>query len=201
MTSRPKSKRSRRGFSLTELMVVVLIVGVLAALSVPAYLGASQAAQVTTAAYRVLDSLTLARQIAISENRRVEVRLYQHAGGGEDPQYAAFATYKLEPNQSTALPAQRVEMLPRRVVIDPSDSYSPLVSRTGSSQAVNPAAFDARYDGNTRCFRFHPDGTTDLARNEQWFLTLRPKSQPGITGNWATVMLDPVTGAAKLLRP
>lgn len=60
-----KKMKDRRGFNMIELMVVVVIVGILAAIAVPIYSKYAKNARVTEATGRIGDLLTAAKSYAI----------------------------------------------------------------------------------------------------------------------------------------
>src|SRR5580693_9148770 len=66
-----------RGFSLLELLVVMLIIGMVAAFIVPASSNILRGSQVVQASQMLADQFSLARQYALSTNHPVELRLIQ----------------------------------------------------------------------------------------------------------------------------
>jgi type IV fimbrial biogenesis protein FimT len=69
-----RSRNGERGFSLTELIVVVAVIGILAVLATPFFLTYLRNAAVEGAAREVATMLNQARQIAIARNQNVCVR-------------------------------------------------------------------------------------------------------------------------------
>lgn len=64
-----KIKKDKKGFSLVELIVVVTIIGILAAIGVPQYNRFIAKSRVRRAATELLQNIRLARTMAIKENR------------------------------------------------------------------------------------------------------------------------------------
>jgi type II secretion system protein H len=63
----------QRGFSLMELMIVIVIVGILAAIAFPAFSSWREKQSVSNAASSLLSHLKQARNIAMAENRSVSI--------------------------------------------------------------------------------------------------------------------------------
>lgn len=73
-TARPSSRRRRaRGFTLVELVFVMLIVGVIAAVSAPSFMNVVVAQRLRAAGTDLVKSLQLARSEAIKRNASVTV--------------------------------------------------------------------------------------------------------------------------------
>lgn len=68
-----KYSRSQRGFTLVELLITVMILGVLAALSFPMVVGRQADRRLEGATQQLLWDLMAARQEAITQGRRVQV--------------------------------------------------------------------------------------------------------------------------------
>jgi type II secretion system protein H len=65
--------KEQRGFTLIEMMIVLVIIGVLAAIAMPAYSTWKQQQAVNNAASSLLAHLKQARSLAVAENRSVSV--------------------------------------------------------------------------------------------------------------------------------
>lgn len=80
--------KNNKGFTLVELMIVVVLMAILAAIAAPAYRNYMARSRLNGAARLVLTDLASARMDAVKMNRRVEVYF---TGGSSSP----AATYKI----------------------------------------------------------------------------------------------------------
>src|SRR5213594_2834339 len=78
MTRKP---RDPRGFSMIEMMVVIAILGIVAAFSVPALLSLNRSLQLKGAVQNLAGQLQLARQKAMATGVRQIMHLYQGTYG------------------------------------------------------------------------------------------------------------------------
>ena len=76
------SSKLRAAFSLVELLVVITIIAIIAGFAVPAVTGIMRGSALTQASQLLTDQLSMGRQLALSKNRAVEVRIYKYADPG-----------------------------------------------------------------------------------------------------------------------
>lgn len=225
-----KSQRSRHGFSLIELLVVMAIIIMLMALVVPASTSMMAASRLTTAASSVSGLLSYARQNAIASNHTMEVRFYRYGDPevpGEkanDPTTGRFRAVQLFEYQENgvARAVTKAEPLPGGIIFDagtedPKTTLSSLFGKqhekqftpAGGSGApqldpkVNlPRGVGTNYD--CMAFQFSPSGITNLGFGN-WFVTLHKANDGDNLGqpppNYATLQVEPVSGAVKTYRP
>ena len=92
MTPWRKFDRGRVAFTLVELLVVMAIIVALAAVISPA-LRLPESTKLTAAGSQIVASLAFARQVAQTQNRPVEVRLYALAPNGQAANYSAMGLF------------------------------------------------------------------------------------------------------------
>src|SRR5258708_13048469 len=69
-----RKKRNQRGFSLTEIIIVVLVILIVAAISIPNMVKAWYDSQLRTCAFEISDLIQQARMYATKQNKTVTVR-------------------------------------------------------------------------------------------------------------------------------
>ena len=234
MESRPRSRNCSRAFSLIELLVVVVIIGIVARFAVPAVGSLLRGSALTQAATLLTDQVSLARQHALSRNRVVEVRFYrfwdpEQAGekATDDPASAPFrALQYLEiGEQAIPNPVGKVARFPDSMMMNPSETFSTILGTNVTTRLVKKASLDRNDPDLPRgidknydyiAFRFQPDGSTSLSptgsstgpsSGGRWFITVHAISDLARTTggepppNFATWMIDPVSGSSKVFRP
>lgn len=202
MRAGDKAERTAFGFSLLELLVVMAVIGLLAAMTVPALSSITRGAAIARAGSAMLEQMLLARQLATSKGRVAEVRFFQiPSGAGSGPAYRAMQVCLLDErgttnNASSATPLVR---LPDGVAIHTGATYSPLLSSQPASTTTLPGVGSCSY----KYIRFRPNGSADLPGSNT-FVTAVLESDLATTNtpaNYACVNIQPVTGHPSLYRP
>lgn len=212
------------GFSLIELLFVISIMAILAALVAPSVNTILRPSQLTQASHLICDQLSLARQIALSRNLITEVRFYQFAdatAAGEQVsnpgtgKYRAMQTFQIQESGS-AVALSKVQRLPSTVMIDSGATLSTLIGSAQASpnvptstngDALNTSIAQAGKKYNAASFRFLPSGATNLSplASPQWFLTLHSlkdgDSLASPPPNFFTIQIDACNGHLKTFRP
>jgi len=189
-------------FSLIELLVVVAIIGIMAALAVPAFSSISSASGITRGGQLLGDHIILARQEASTKNRDIEVRLIDMTNGAWSG-YTALQLW-IKDESGVLSPLGKVQKLPDGVVISSNAIYSPLLtadSTVGSGAMPNsgPAALRPY-----QAFRIRANGSpsSSITTNNN-FLTVimaRDASQTP-PANYYSVSMNPITSKVKIYRP
>lgn len=208
-----------RAFSLVELIVVVSIILILIVLITPSVVPLLRASNVNQSAAMLVDELNLARQIALTQNRDVEVRFYQVASKSDpnDVQFRAFRSFLPNPqNPAAAQALSAVRYLPEPAIISADAQYSTLLDYGGiGGQRAGLMKGQEVLPGNTNpssytSFLFRSTGGTNLTPIDppdgKWFLTLylenaSKNSATGIPDNYFTALVEPVTGRVRTFRP
>lgn len=197
-----QSQRDRAAFSLVELLVVIVILGILLALSAPALVSPLRGSKVNQAGQTIGDQMALARQEALTRNREMQVRFYR-IGTGQDAGWRAVQIWRIETTPSgdiTEIPVSRMQRLPDGIVIADDPALSPLLKADPLvSGTAKVAGEEVTYSG----FRFLPTGGTDSAVSAtNNFLTVQlidEKNSP--PNNFYTLQVHPLTGKVNVYRP
>lgn len=206
MSTIPRLLRQRTlsGFSLIELLVVIAIMGILAVLVIPAVGSISATRALNSASQALVDQLSLGRQHAMAQGRRVRWEMVE-VDTPEGPQFRASRLMEFKAGQWNAI--SRWNELPVQVRLNPTTTRTSLL---GNQQALaGSVVIDGKPYSSPAFFgiTFLPDGTTllpaDATNNPS--LTIESRSgQPDGSGNypnWAAIVVNPVTGVAQVYRP
>jgi len=194
--------RHGRAFSIVELLVVMVILVILAAITLPAMNSMMGAANLSRAGVTVSDNLAKARQEAVARSREVEVQFYS-IRSDPDQGWRAMQMFRVEQGASgrTLIPLSRVVSLPDGVMISSSATLSPLLTADTSIQGSTnlPGYGLTTYAG----FRYRPNGTVGGAvTGTNNFLTLQNiKAAGSPPANYYTVQVNPMTGKVIAFRP
>ncbi|MFA7344849.1 MAG: Verru_Chthon cassette protein D [Terrimicrobiaceae bacterium] len=195
--------RKSQGFSLVELLTVMAIIALLVALAVPAFQSVALGSSLSRGGEIAADQLALARQLAVSRNSQVQVRMVRLPD--EPAGYRAFQLWGQGTNLTDFVPLTRLTVLPEGVSLASNATLSPLLNdpalTTFKTNGIFPGKGALEYCG----FRFKPGGGTDLPFNAtNAFLTVVYARDGGATAlppNHCIIQIDPVSGRAKTYRP
>jgi uncharacterized protein (TIGR02596 family) len=194
-----------RAFSLIELLMVMAVIAIVVALTLPAFQNFGKAQALTGAGSNLLDQLALARQTAVARNRTVELRIYQRRenpaqAANESANPARFRSFRAmiyeEPARDgkgnmVAVPFALTTMqdLPTGVVISEEQPFSTLIFPYDTSAPPRPLLrenlSDVEQDVPYQVVRFKATGGTDLGVNgtpdgDKWFLSMKFDNDPPV---------------------
>ncbi len=191
------------GFSLIELLTVTAIIVLLVTLTIPAFQSIALGSSLTRGGQMVADQFSLARQMAVSRNSQVQVRLVwlpeQPAG------YRAIQLWGQGTNLAEFVPLTRLLVLPDGVSMASNALLAPLLTDSALTTIRTNGLFPGRGMLSYCGFRFKSGGGTDLpfsATNA--FLSIVYSRYAGdavLPANYSVVQIDPVSGRAKTYRP
>ena len=190
-------------FSLIELLVVITIIGILAASALGGLNNVARSTNLTSAAQRLGDQFALARQTAVARNLPVEVRIY------DLPDYDLTTGNLMRGIQlylSDGTPVSRPLLFPQRVIISTNTTASPMIGAMDSG-TNSFSSFGAR---SYKSFTIRPNATLSVTNansltDTNCFLTVHHENDAKPDGikpaNFATVQINPVTSKVTILRP
>lgn len=192
-----------RGFSLVELLVVIAIIALLTVLTVPAFQSIAFGSSLARGGQMVADQFALARQMAVSRNGQVQVRVIWLTNN--PPGYQAVQLWGQGNTPTDLMPLSQPVVLPEGVSIASNAALSPLLNDPVLATLQDHATFSGRGKLDYRGFRFKAGGRTDLPYNaSNAFLTVvatREAGKTSLPNNYCLVQVDPVSGRVKSYRP
>ena len=190
-----------KAFSLIELLIVVAIMSLLVALSIPAMNSIAQGSGVTRGGQTVGDMIILGRQEAVSKNRDVEMRIIRVPASQSGNTGGLVAMQLWELTDASARPLSKVSRLPQGVTISSNLTMSPLLS--ADSSVRNTTNFAGLGNCEYLGFKIRPNGMLvgSVTTNNN-FLTIGSASDTQVPpANYYTIRVNPITGRVNIYRP
>ncbi len=205
-----------KGFSLVELLVVLAITAILAAISVPAISSAMSFSKLNGAEQAVMGHFSFARQSALASNRAVEVRFYKISDYKGTLVYGAMQSFRQDTDVSgnaVSVALSKPYFFPNPIVIVSDASASSLMVPATSGASFLQSG-DAGFDSSHplppphgvrpyTSFCFRPNGQTDLTGTST--ITLASEVAPvvahSLPANFITLQIDAVNGTVRVFRP
>lgn len=208
------------GFTLVEMMVVVAMIALIVTAMAPMVFSTIVSTRLTSAGETLAGQISLARQMAVSGNQAVEVRLYQY----EDPEspgskstYKAVALMRAS-SSSFALGQDKAQLtdtfyLPSGIAIGDSVDMTPLLSSGSVSlQADGERIIKRSPTARYKSFQINANGSTNLEQlmgsgfhpNLSYLTLVEERALEGsgaIPKNFFAIQIDPSTGRTTTYRP
>ncbi|SKA88719.1 Verru_Chthon cassette protein D [Prosthecobacter debontii] len=206
----PSRQMLAAAFTLLEVMVVVVILSLLLALLTPPLISVMESNRLTQSGQSLLFRVSMAQQLALTENRPVEMRFFNYADDNGVKGFHAAQLFFFDETDNVLNAIESPLYFNQGVMISDS-AISPLIassSEKGSSESL-PAErepFKSR-SATYKKIVFYPNGSTSInlpLRDAYATLcstraTVADASSP--PQNYYTIQIDPVNGNAKSYRP
>jgi len=197
MSSKQSVPPGSPGFTLIEVMMVLAVLAMMVGLVIPTFNSMLQGQALSRQGEILNDQMNMARQLATTRNRTIELRLVSRTNEGE----TRWATQIFESGQgaSAARPISRLERFADGIVVNPSADLSPMLGALDGGSADFSAFGQSEY----LALRFLPNGR--LEKNfatKKDYLTLQGRRDDLRNPiNYFTIQVNPVTGRIGIYRP
>lgn len=192
--------QSSKAFTLVELLAVVAVLVLLLSFTVPSVNDSMTNLNLTTQGNALGDTLAQARQMAITQNREIELRLVNLArtGTSSNPAEAKwlYQLWEIDSSNNVARPVSAAQRFSEAIII--SRDLSPLLTKLPELSTNFPPHGTQTY----QAIRFRPNGRIVDQFGTDNYLSLTTRHEAGSTPrNFYTLQLNPMTGGARFYRP
>lgn len=201
-----RSAERREAFSLVELLIVVGLIVIMLSLAVPAVNTVMISTNLNRGGQAFVDQIILARQMALTRNRDIEVRFWELTNSSTQG-YRAIQLWLVDENGTNRFPLTRITQLPEGIIINTNPNLSPLLFGPNvpiRGETNFPSYGKARYVG----FRYRANGEADISigsggKSASNFLTIQHFSSEADTlpPNFYGIQVNPLTGRVTTYRP
>jgi uncharacterized protein (TIGR02596 family) len=214
-----KTRKLNGGFTLVEMLAVVGVVALLLSAVAPMVFSTLFATKLTTAGDAILGQISLARQLAVSRNKEIEMRIYSYSdpeAAGTETSVKAVVLVEV-PDVAAAVgaagppqaqPVSETYYLPSGIAIGKHTSLSPLLTQAGNAETDRERFIRKAPNANYRSISFLPDGSTNIGLpTNKSYITLGDERLVGadsagkVPDNFFAIQIDPLTGRARSYRP
>jgi uncharacterized protein (TIGR02596 family) len=201
---------SLQGFSLIEMLIVTSIMLLLLAVSLLSLNTVAMSARLTTTVQDVMNQLSLARQVALTRNTAVEVRLYKLPDYNQ-PMLSSPTVYRgmqifVQDIDGNSTPLDKPVYFQSRIICIDNPTLSSLFATTSETTPTNGP--NLGLIGNNylyRSLRFKSGGNTDQPVNSLPSITFKTETDPDLVNNlpanYVTIQIDSITGRVRNFRP
>jgi len=203
----PRADHRKGGFTLLELITVMAIMALLVGLTIPAMISLQQSENLTSAGKIVSDQINLARQLASTNNRTIQLRLIQMPGVTSGYNAIQLWRENLTGTSVTPVPVafSRLVLLPQTVVAPYSSSAGLSELLTTSSLVTGTMQVSSAANAPYIAFEISPAGVVTPSLNmTNSYLTViaaNNASSGTVPANYVSVQIDPLTATPLVYRP
>jgi len=187
------------GFTIVETLVVVALLILLFGLVVPASNSMMLSLSLTRAGQEIGDQISLARRLATTQKKHMEVRFVKGESGVDG--YTAFQLWESDAVGGTMKPAGKLTAIPSAVKL--SETLSPLLANAVES-AKGTAEFRPMGNKSYAAIRIRPNGrlVSDRTYSESYILLCRRNwDDEAKPDNYYAIQINPLTGRVNAIRP